>query len=659
MKAAKKFLGLLKENLKSKLWMIAASWYVFGMFCLLFSMKMTIPTGEVRSLYVGAGNTSFFAGMLIFGVLMGAGSFRYLYSQQKADLILSLPFSRKQLFAAEYINNTVIFSSALIICKILFFRISVSMGYSQYEDSVSSVWSGCIVLILGFLFVMSLTILAAFLTQNAGYMVFLMALFFFGPAAGMYVTEKMFQIFLPSFYYSEILETLKGCLSPLPLLENAAGIREFVDGASWRIEEHFFPVLFLLFLTIVLLVINFVVFQIRPIERKRIMFTFKPLCLLVRYGCMLLAVLWLIGALQIFSFGLFKTVFVVIGIALGVPLMHGLLNMLIAYDAKKFISEKWHLLAELIVVVFVVAVFAIGGKKEGGLPSKDQVDAMAVVLTALHSGDDSSQMLLNMNLTGEEMERAYEWVSVNGEEENADYEILIRFDLKNGRKRYCRYQISWPALYGFEEIFSGKEFKDGCLGGMRLASLKYYDVRWTNGVEKFTLDLNEEERQELLEAYKEDLDALTFFDIRTQNPVGRFDFISMKNQGDVSGYIYPEFIKVQELLEKYGIDSTKSISDYKITKIIVDKYMLTQGLLYHWDSLEWKKTFTNENDIKELSEGLCPEEFCVDYLLNEKNPDMEFTVYYRDSQGKTVNSVKCRAPADPAGNEALKELLKL
>lgn len=59
MKAVKRFLGLLKENLKSKLWMIVAVWYVFSMFCLLFSTKMTIPTGEVRSLYVGAGNTSF------------------------------------------------------------------------------------------------------------------------------------------------------------------------------------------------------------------------------------------------------------------------------------------------------------------------------------------------------------------------------------------------------------------------------------------------------------------------------------------------------------------------------------------------------------------------------------------------------------------------
>ena len=72
----KRFKGLVWEDLKSKLGMVAAAWYSMGMFCFVFSMKTTIPTGEVRSLYVGPGNTSFFAVMVLFGILMGAGAFR-------------------------------------------------------------------------------------------------------------------------------------------------------------------------------------------------------------------------------------------------------------------------------------------------------------------------------------------------------------------------------------------------------------------------------------------------------------------------------------------------------------------------------------------------------------------------------------------------------
>ena len=77
----KRFTGLLREDLKRKLGMIAAAWYSMGMLCLVFSMKTTVPTGEVRSLYVGPGNTSFFAVMVLFGILMGAGAFRFLRSE--------------------------------------------------------------------------------------------------------------------------------------------------------------------------------------------------------------------------------------------------------------------------------------------------------------------------------------------------------------------------------------------------------------------------------------------------------------------------------------------------------------------------------------------------------------------------------------------------
>ena len=122
--------------------------------------------------------------------------------------------------------------------------------------------------------------------------------------------------------------------------------------------------------------------------------------------------------------------------------------------------------------------------------------------------------------------------------------------------------------------------------------------------------------------------------------------------------IYPGFTKVLSLLEEYGVTGEKGIKDYEINKIVVDKYMLTRGLLYDVNSLEWEKTITDEASIKELAKGLFCEEFCEDYLLNEKNLQIEFTVYYRDSEGRTVNQVKCRAQAAAGENEVLKELMR-
>lgn len=638
--------------------MIVAVWYLMGMLCLLFSAKITIPTGEVRSLYVGPGNTSFFASMILLGILMGAGAFRYLHTEAQTDLYLSLPFSRSQLFVVGYLNNFLIFAVPAVLCRLLFFRISLSMGYCKYEDSASSVWAGCLVLVLGFLFVMSLSMLAALWARGSVYVGGLLALFVLGPGAGLMLGEKMLEMFASSFYRSETLEQLKGYLSPIGLLENAAGIEEYVDGAGWAVEAHLPYLLYLAAAVVFLFLLNLIFFRIRPAEPKGGAFTFPIAKWFVRYSCVMLAVLWLVDFFQIFSFGIFSWAPVIAGVLIGVPLVHGLVNILIARDAKKFLSGKWHLLAETVLMFILLIGFSLWGKWERTIPEKENVSSMAVALTALKSGDDSEQILQNMQLTGGEMKTAYDWVNGNEEEGSEGYEVLVKYEETGGKQRYCRYNLPWYALDGFEEIFAGEAYKEGTYQGLRLDSMKYYEIRWTNGIVSYTLDLKEQERQELWEAYREDLGRLSFSDIRQQTPIGRITFASTKNQGDVTAEIYPGYRQTCLSLGRYGIAAQKELKDYDITKIVVDKYMLTEGLLYNINSLEWEKTITDEASIKTLSEVLFCEDFCEDYRLNEKNLQMEFTVYYRDSDGRTVDYVKCRAQADPAGNEVLKELLR-
>ena len=58
----KRFLGLLEEDLKSKLWLVVANWYVFGMFCLILATKMTIPCGGGKKPLYRAGEHFLFCG---------------------------------------------------------------------------------------------------------------------------------------------------------------------------------------------------------------------------------------------------------------------------------------------------------------------------------------------------------------------------------------------------------------------------------------------------------------------------------------------------------------------------------------------------------------------------------------------------------------------
>ena len=76
---------------------------------------------------------------------------------------------------------------------------------------------------------------------------------------------------------------------------------------------------------------------------------------------------------------------------------------------------------------------------------------------------------------------------------------------------------------------------------------------------------------------------------------------------------------------------------------MMDQYLYTDGLLYDVRALEFQKTYRDEGSgqVKEMAMYLVPEEFCVDYLLFQKDRQREYTVYYRDSEGKTVGKVKC------------------
>ena len=642
----KRFLGLLEEDLKSKLWLVVANWYVFGMFCLILATKMTIPAGEVRSLYTGPGNTSFFAAMVLMGIVMGPCSFRYLYSEKKSDLYFGLPVSRGQLFWAGYLSNLLIFLVPAAACKLFFFRISLSMGYCRYEDSICGVWLGCIFLVLGFLVVSGFSMLAFLLAQNHGYMLGLLLFFFFGPGWGFYLTERMLGLFYPSFYKSEALTALNGCLTPLSLLVNGSGVKEFADSAYWEVGSHLPYIGFMAAVAFLLTAFNCLIFVKRPVERKGGVFTFRWVESLFRYGGMILAMLWLVDVFRIFTVEGMSPMPAVVGAAFFLPLVHGFINAVIAFDAKKYFSAGRHLLAEGLVFGLVIGIFMLLGKQEAQLPSKEEIASMAFVLTAQKSGDGPEDILENMELTGEELKEACRLVGLceeTAKEQGESYDILVKYNRKDGKVRYRRCRIPLYQISELKDLFAGEEFKRGTYGAFRLEGLKYYEIRWTNGLEDYTLDLDEEERTGLWEAYKEDMAELTFSDICLTDPSGMLTFASTKNQGDVTGYLYPGFRNVNSLLKEYGVNAAKRVSDYEITKIVMDQYLYTDGLLYDVRALEFQKTYRDEGSgqVKEMAMYLVPEEFCVDYLLFQKDRQREYTVYYRDSEGKTVGKVKC------------------
>lgn len=391
---------------------------------------------------------------------------------------------------------------------------------------------------------MGLSMLAYLLARNTGYRMGLLALFLLGPDAGVRLVEKLLGIMVPSFYRSGVLEIMKEYLSPLSLLSRSTGVQEYTDGSYWLLQEHLSYILVLAGAAVFLSILCLVIFCIRPAERTNGMFTFRAVEYLVRYVCLVLAALWLVKGVQAFAFGGFSMAMAGIAVLFGVPVLHGLLNMILAFDARKFVSAKWHLLVEFCVMLLVLGVFSAMGSRSGRMPAVEEIESAAVVLPALASGGDSEQALSRMKIEGDGLADTYAWIREICEEKSDaenSHDIVVKYHLKNGRTAYYKYRLPIYAIGSFGDIYRQEAYKKGTYDVLCLDSVKYCEVRWTNGMEQYTLDLNEQERQVLWEAYCTDLGGMTFTEIRTKTPIGQLTFASTKNQEMYPAIFIPDF----------------------------------------------------------------------------------------------------------------------
>lgn len=610
----------------------------------MFATKATIPTGEVRSLYVGPGNTSFFVAMGVFGVMAGIFGFRYLYSVEHAELVFGLPFSKRHLFWAEYGNMLLIFVMPCIVCRFCFFQFAVSMGYVEFGADTMAMWQGVFVCILGFLFFFQLTVFAMLVVQNMVYTIGVLLFLVFAPIFTGKVGDGILAHFFAGLYCSVFWERIKEYLSPITLYQNAAGISDYVDGSDWKWSEHASYIWVMISVVLFLTVLNSILYRKRPVEPKQNRITFHWVEILLRYICVLLGTLWLVNGLQFFALNHFSVGLAIAGAVIGVFLMHGIVGLAMHSTGK-------HLFLELGMAMILLLCFFIAGKETQVMPEVENLSNLSIVLPAIDSGADSDRALSEMTIEGDALKEIYEWIDENCVQQKevernalADMNmVLVRYEELSGKEKYCRYYISKENIARFQTVFAKEAFRESMFPVLALQNMNYFEIHFDDGVEEYQLDLNEAEKEALLEAYREDFAALSFTDFANEVPVGRLDLCSTKNQEDVSGYVYPGFVRVGALLEAYGMRVEKGMQDYDLTKIVVNEYEITPGLLYEVKGLTDRSETDSAEFLESMAETLHSEELCVNRELADVsvNELIKYQVYYRDSEGKTVGCVEC------------------
>lgn len=166
----------------------------------------------------------------------------------------------------------------------------------------------------------------------------------------------------------------------------------------------------------------------------------------------------------------------------------------------------------------------------------------------------------------------------------------------------------------------------------------------TNCIEKFTSDLDKEEKEELLSLYKEELFSLSMKDLKKDFPIGTLTLAKDGYDFGVKGYIYPRFENTIEYLKKIGIPVNKKIEDYDITQIKINYYKdnytdLGAYVERQRSQIREAKIYESSSEIKEIQKHLIFSEYTINPLLNPIDSGRDVTVTYRNSEGKTVAQV--------------------
>lgn len=654
MTSQKHFFKLLKENMTHKLWLFALSFFLYMGFAAACMTKVPIFFHSMDLTY-GPGNSTLMWLTSIIAILCSFQSFSYLFQKKSTDFYFSLPLKRMTLFSVNYINSMLVF----LIPFLLFFFLSTfgehALNGTDLNQIVSYGTWEVLLTILGFLLVYHLSILAILLTGSLLTSIpLLMICFFYMQIWIQGICIPYLKMFYQTFYKSQLLIFLQDYFSPLLLYGKMAGIDKGLDVQRDPFIPETNTIIFTAICTFLLFAAVRFLYHRRPAEACHKACVFKYTEYILQWAIVIPSGLLSGLALSKTIGGSYKILLCIIGIVAASIIMHELSEMLFHFRFQKFFSKKLQLILQIGSGIAVLAVIILCQTSyDSYLPKESEIEKIGIAITDMDSNTTYAQWLNEDSLIQERLKacivsktnktNAYEWIKPQASSnQKEDYtNDTIAFYLKNGQTIYRTYSISPNMLAQFDPIYQTIQYKGGLYDIMHLSSPRDRKFTWSNGVETLKLSLTDEEREQLLSIYQEELKQLSISDLKRELPNGT---LTLKNEvSSLKGYLYPSFHKTIAFLEQKDIPVQKQIADYNITSITIKQY-LDQGANYYGEvhrTLLSQKTFENSASIEQLKPNLVYSLYANQPLLYKLDTSYEFTIEV-DSQGiQTQGEIRC------------------
>lgn len=297
------------------------------------------------------------------------------------------------------------------------------------------------------------------------------------------------------------------------------------------------------------------------------------------------------------------------GLILAFVISNALIEIIFNFDIRSAFKNMKPMIFSGIVVTIIACIFQFDLLKyDEYIPDKNDIKHVGVYISGLdgylsyyeRNLDENgfeyeyseTYQLENMQITdfgavyalaGKGIENAKKGLEI----EKDYYHYKIKYTLKNGRTIYRNYLLASEETYDLlKDIYENEEYKKVHYPINDWEAKDIIAVHCKSILDEMEVSLNDAEKQEFLDIYRQELMELTLEDLANTSPQLSLEFeltngISVPNE-DIKlksikrntsifsrYYVYPQFVKTKEFLKAHGFDVDKQINTQDILSATV------------------------------------------------------------------------------------------
>lgn len=571
-------------------------WGIMLVYAILSVTRLSFDTDYT---YFGIGNTEMpWIGMGL-GLSLAFLEFFYLLQQKKQDFYYSLPVKKSTVFWSRYVHGAVQgilpTASAMAVCGI--FQSAVDAEFAPFAWSYTG--KSFLVTAGVFLIFYHIGILCIAVCGNAVSSLVLCGVFitYFRILIGnVFVTfaSGWFQ----TYYRIPLLEKMTTMLSPFSLAEALTGRDVYEKPLVLRFTPSEDLIAAVLAWIIFLLLFAALACRKRKTERTGRIFVILAAERITEAGISFLAGVWAAGFVldlsDVMESGRMATGFMAVLVSAAVAAaVHCLLEIVLKNPGSGILRRKWQLAAVCVASLAVCLLFPAGassydtyfpGEASGVSVSIDGL-GMTYDIYLQVRGDwedyETDDQLEKYTLTGEGKSAALGWLkgiaAAGGTQSGIDAGdsggvftwTTVCYHLEDGTEHYRTYPISRKQTDAFAAVYETAEYKQVAYPGVNLAEVGEDRFTWDDGVTGTALKMTTEEKESLLEAYRQDVKELEMAELKTALPAGHVEVRASRSGNVTEMVVYPFFERTCSILEGTDADTGKTLKDYTVESVEV------------------------------------------------------------------------------------------